>query len=162
MKSRIFLSSCLWSLTFWRSYKVVKSFSVYPVSDPLWVSCYQLFYRQSRCRQERLLSDWGVLLLDVMNIAVVVYSHHLSRWRGLRLVLKGKRPLSCSFQVFQVSNMWTGNMLIIMLTSTWNSLGFVLKTASFNDSESTLSLRDNSFIHGALSDLKLCRMFSFT
>ncbi len=36
-----------------------------------------------------------------------------------------------------------------------------LKTTRFNDSESTL-LRDNNFIHGALSDLKLCRMFSFT
>ncbi len=36
-----------------------------------------------RRRQERLwLSDWGVLLLDViMNIAVVGYSWHLSRWR---------------------------------------------------------------------------------
>ncbi len=61
-------------------------------SDPPWVSCHQ-FHRQSRCRQEWLLSDWGVLLLDViMNIAVVIYSHHLSGWRGLLLVLKGKRP----------------------------------------------------------------------
>ncbi len=42
-------------------------------SDPV-ISC---------CRQAWLLSDWGVLLLDVMmNTAV-------SGWRGLRLVLKG-------------------------------------------------------------------------
>ncbi len=36
------------------------------------------------------------MLLDViMNIAVVIYSRHLSRWRcsGLRLFLKGMRPL---------------------------------------------------------------------
>ncbi len=42
------------------------------------------------------LSDWGVLLLDViMNIAVVIYSRHLSRWRhsGLHLFLKGMSPL---------------------------------------------------------------------
>ncbi len=41
---------------------------------------------------EWLLSDWGVLLLDViMNIAVVIYSCHLSGWRlrGLHFFLKG-------------------------------------------------------------------------
>ncbi len=53
-------------------------------SDPPWVSCHQLLHRQSKCRQEWLLSDCGVLLLDViMNIAVDMYSHHLSDWRGL-------------------------------------------------------------------------------
>ncbi len=37
------------------------------------------------------------------------------------------------------------------------------KTTCFDDSESTISFeRDNIFIHGALSDLKLCRMCSFT
>ncbi len=44
------------------------------------------------------LSDWGVLLLDViMNIAVVIYSQHLSRWRrgGLPLFLKGMCPPTC-------------------------------------------------------------------
>ncbi len=64
-------------------------------SDPPWVSCHQLFHRRSRCRQEWLLSDWGVLLLDIiMNIAVIIYSRHLSGWRGLRFVLKGMRPRS--------------------------------------------------------------------
>ncbi len=64
-------------------------------SDPPWVSCHQLFHRRSRCRQEWLLSYCGVLLLDViMNIAIVIYSRHLSGWRGLRLVLKGMRPRS--------------------------------------------------------------------
>ncbi len=64
-------------------------------SDPSWVSCHQSFHRRSRCRQEWLLRDWGVLLMDViMNIAVVIYSRHLSRWRRLRLVLKGMRPRS--------------------------------------------------------------------
>ncbi len=44
------------------------------------------------CRQEWLLSVWGVLLLAViMKIAVVIYSRHLNGWRGLRLVLKGKK-----------------------------------------------------------------------
>ncbi len=42
-----------------------------------------------RGRQECLrLSDWGVLLLDViMNIAVIIYSWHLSRWRHRGLML---------------------------------------------------------------------------
>ncbi len=79
-------------------------------SDPPWVRCHQLFLRRSRCRQEWLLRDLGVLLLDViMNIIVtlVVYSHHLSGWRGLRLVLKGMRPQStwmhlCSCKSFVI------------------------------------------------------------
>ncbi len=41
-----------------------------------------LFRLWSRCRQERLLSDWGVLLLEViMDISVLIYSRHLSCWR---------------------------------------------------------------------------------
>ncbi len=47
------------------------------------------------CRHEWLLSDWGVLLLDViMNTAVLIYSRHLSHWRrsGLHLFMKGMRP----------------------------------------------------------------------
>ncbi len=42
-----------------------------------------------RGRQECfLLSDWGVLLLDViMNIAVIIYSWHLSCWRRRELTL---------------------------------------------------------------------------
>ncbi len=54
------------------------------------------------CFTAGLLSDWGVLLLDViMNIAVVIYSRHLSRWRhsGLRLFLKGI-PLPIYLNVF--------------------------------------------------------------
>ncbi len=54
-----------------------------------------LFRCRSRGRQECLLTDWGVLLLDViMNIAVVIYSKHLSHWRprGLLLFLKGILP----------------------------------------------------------------------
>ncbi len=45
-------------------------------------------------------SDWGVLLLDViMNIAVLIYSQHLSRWRlsGLLLFLKGMCPDKCDY-----------------------------------------------------------------
>ncbi len=64
--------------------------------DPPWVSCHQLFHRRSKCRQEWLLSvwDWFLLLDVIMNIAVFIYSRHLSRWRGLRLILKGTRPRS--------------------------------------------------------------------
>ncbi len=40
--------------------------------------------------------------------------------------------------------------------------GIHLKMTRLNDSESTLFLRDNNFKYGALSDLKLCRAFSFT
>ncbi len=40
---------------------------------------------KTRCLR---LSDWSVLLLDViMNIAVVIYSWHLSRWRRRGLTL---------------------------------------------------------------------------
>ncbi len=51
-----------------------------------------LFWHWSRCRQECFLINWGVLLLDViMNMAIVIYSQHLSHWghSGLCLILKG-------------------------------------------------------------------------
>ncbi len=62
-----------------------------------------LFRCQSRSRQECLLSDWGVLLLDViMSIAVVIYSRHLSGWRrsGLLLFLKGMSRSPIYLNVF--------------------------------------------------------------
>ncbi len=66
--------------------------------DPPWVSCHQfIIVSPPGYRQEWLLSDLSILLLDViMNIAVVIYSRHLNRWRrsGLRLFLKGMRPRS--------------------------------------------------------------------
>ncbi len=69
--------------------------SVLPQTRPEWaVISPPLFRCWSRSRQEWLLSDWGVLLLDViMNIAVIIYSRHVSRWRcsGLPLFLKGMR-----------------------------------------------------------------------
>ncbi len=59
---------------------------------------------KTRCLR---LSDWGVLLLDViMNIAVVIYSRHLSHWRrrGLTLLsfLKGMRwsPICLNASMF--------------------------------------------------------------
>ncbi len=67
---------------------------VLPQTRPEWSeSCPPLVQGKTRCLR---LSDWGVLLLDViMNIAVVIYSRHLSRWRcrGLTLLsfLKGMR-----------------------------------------------------------------------
>ncbi len=54
---------------------------------PEWAeSCLPPVQGKTRCLR---LSDWGVLLLDViMNIAVVIYSRYLSRWkcRGLTLL----------------------------------------------------------------------------
>ncbi len=59
---------------------------------PALSECHLLFRRRSRCSQEWLLSDWGVLLLDViMNTVVVIYSRHLSGWRGL-FGFEGKAP----------------------------------------------------------------------
>ncbi len=59
--------------------------------DPPWVSCELCaivsppVQGKTRCLR---LSDWGVLLLDViMNIAVVIYFRHLSRWRRRGLTL---------------------------------------------------------------------------
>jgi len=69
-----------------------------------------LFQWQSRCRQGCLLSDWGVLLLDViMNIAVVIYSRHLSRWRRseLRLFLKRMRPDLPKCVYLCANNLWS-------------------------------------------------------
>jgi len=37
-----------------------------------------------------------------------------------------------------------------------------LKNDSFHSLSQLLLLKDNNLIYGALSDLKLCRMFSFT
>ncbi len=60
--------------------------------DPPWVICHPSIIvstpvqGKTRCLR---LSDWGVLLLDViMNIAVVINSRHLSSWkrRGLMLL----------------------------------------------------------------------------
>ncbi len=61
---------------------------LWPALSELWTVWPPLFRWQGR-RQEWLLSNWGVLLLDViMNIAVVIYSRNLSRWRrrGLKLL----------------------------------------------------------------------------
>ncbi len=70
---------------------------VLPSTRPEWsVISPPLFRCRSRCRQKFLLSDWGVLFLDViMNIAVIIYSRHLSRWRrsGILLFIKGMRLL---------------------------------------------------------------------
>ncbi len=59
--------------------------------DPPWVSCHSsiivstLVQEKTRCLR---LSDWGILLLDViMNRAVVFYSWHLSHWRRRGLTL---------------------------------------------------------------------------
>ncbi len=69
---------------------------VLPKTCPEWtVISPPLFPHRSRCRQEWLLRDWGVLLLDViLNIAVVVYSRHLIHWRRseLQLFLMRMRP----------------------------------------------------------------------
>ncbi len=59
--------------------------------DPPWVS-WELsaivstpVQGKTRCLR---LSDWGVLLLDViMNTAVIIYARHLSRWRRRGLTL---------------------------------------------------------------------------
>ncbi len=66
--------------------------------DPPWVSwelsAIVLTRVQGKTRCLRF-SYWGVLLLAViMNIAVVVYSRHLSRWRrrGLTFVFEGNAP----------------------------------------------------------------------
>ncbi len=69
---------------------------VLPKTCPEWaVISSPLFLCRSRCRQEWLLRDWGVLLLDtIMNIAVVIYYRYLIHWRRseLHLFLKGMRP----------------------------------------------------------------------
>ncbi len=66
--------------------------------DPPWVICHQsgIVSPPEQMSPKRFLPT-RVLLLDVMNIAVIIYSRHLSRWRcsGLRLFLKGMRPSIC-------------------------------------------------------------------
>ncbi len=56
-----------------------------------------------------------------------------------------------------------GNMLMFHVDFNMKRLGIRLKKRLVSMIQSQLFLlRDNNFIHGALSDLKLCRMFSFT
>ncbi len=94
-----------WVLSGWRSSvqtpPMIVDWQDHLTLDPPWVN-WELsaivstpVQGKTRCLR---LSDWGVLLLGViMNIAVVIYSWHVSRWRrsGLRLFLKGMRPLIC-------------------------------------------------------------------
>ncbi len=54
--------------------------------DPPWVS-WELSAIVSTPVQGMTRCLWSVLLLDVMNTAVVIYSRHLSRWRGRGLTL---------------------------------------------------------------------------
>ncbi len=76
------------------------------LAPPPWVSASGA--GKTRCLW---LRDWGVLLLDViMNIAVVIYSRHLSRWRrgGLRYFSFEVNPLIpdlrlCSRESFVIS-----------------------------------------------------------
>ncbi len=58
-------------------------------------------------------------------------------------------------------NKWAGNMLMFHVDVNLNLLGICFKNHSFQWFRLFL-LRDNNFIHSALSDWKLCRMFSFT
>ncbi len=66
--------------------------------DPPWVICHQsgIVSPPEQMSPKQCLPK-RVLLLDVMNIAVVIYSWHLSCWRrsGLRFFLKGMRPSIC-------------------------------------------------------------------
>ncbi len=60
-------------------------------------------------------------------------------------------------------NKWAGNMLIFHFDVNMKLLKIRFKKRLVSMIQSRLFLlRDNNFIHGALSDLKLCRMFSFT
>ncbi len=67
--------------------------------------------------------------------------------------LVAKNEFVFSFRPKQITNKWAGNM---------KRLGIRFKNDSFRVQSRLFRLRDNNFIHGALSDLKLCRMFSFT
>ncbi len=82
----------------WRSFVQALPMTIDWQYLPEWaVNSPPMFRRWSRSRQEWLLSDWGVLLLDViMNIAVIIYSRNLSCWRRseLLLFLKGISPQS--------------------------------------------------------------------
>ncbi len=72
----------------------IVDWQVHLTLDPPWVSCNQSaivstpVQGKTRCLR---LSDWGVLLLDVIMkldvIAVVINSRHLSRWRCRGLTL---------------------------------------------------------------------------
>ncbi len=51
--------------------------------DPPWVNCHPSTIVSTPVQgKTRMFAIWGVLLLDViMNIAVIIYSRHLSCWR---------------------------------------------------------------------------------
>ncbi len=55
-----------------------------------------------------------------------------------------------------------GNMLMFHVDVCMKRLGIRFKNDSSMIQSRLFPLRDNNFIHGALSDEKFCRMFSFT
>ncbi len=83
---------------------------------PPWVS-WELSSGAGKTRYLQL-SDWGVLLLYViMNIAVVIYSRHLTRWRRTQrikvtLIFKVNAPLYTCISL-------NIHLIIIMLNARW-------------------------------------------
>ncbi len=59
-------------------------------------------------------------------------------------------------------NKWVGNMLMFHVDVNMKRLGIHFKNDSFKWFRVDSFFWETDFIHGALSDLKLCRMFSFT
>ncbi len=55
-----------------------------------------------------------------------------------------------------------GNMLMFHVDVNMKRLGIRFKNYSFKWFSRLFLLRDNNYIHGALPDVKRCRMFSFT
>ncbi len=98
-----------------------------------------------------ICGDWSDWLISFKAEHSVVYS------------VTGETAIVNAPKVAPSGNKWAGNMLMFHDDVKMKLLKIrFLKTTPFNDSESTLFFERQYFIHGALSDLKLCRMFSFT
>ncbi len=133
-------------------------------SDPPWVICHQLFHHWSRCRQEWLLIDCFVVGCNNEHSSSYLLPSS-ERWRGLCLVLKGKRPWSTSMRLCSCKSF----LIQLHLQKKWGQ-GFLnesLQTAfpnnvlmsKFHDecakvNSPSVSLEERGGVSRALSHLK--------
>ncbi len=101
-----------------------------------------------------ICGDWSISFKAVF---VIVSSADLCK------AITGETDIFNAPTAAPSGNKWAGNMLMFHFDVNMKRLGIRIKKRLVSMIQSRIFLlRGNKFIHGALSDLKLCRMFSFT